>query len=70
MISSEKLAADFFIARAIEQARSLPIRDARSFLKGLLLIADQSPEVDPIRPIYAEICSVDTQLEKLQLTLI
>lgn len=49
---------------AIQVAKTLPISDARSFLKGLLLCA--SEDLSDIRAAHHHLCNVDDQLELTQ----
>lgn len=56
---------EFCIAEAIRHARSLSYCDCLSFLSGLVLLAGDSPEAQPLREAVAGLTDGDRQLELL-----
>lgn len=59
---NETAAVAFFITHAIQAARSMPMGDARTYLRGLLACAEDRPEILPLRRCFQELCSCDDQL--------
>jgi hypothetical protein len=53
----------FCIAEVARHARTLSYCDCLSFLSGFLLLADDAPEVQPLREIVAAMTQNDQQLE-------
>lgn len=69
-MKTEKQALAFFISQALVHAQGLPLRDAQTFLKGLLLITPDREETAPLHDFYLHLCSLNDELEALQLKLI
>jgi len=69
-MTTEAQARSFFVAQSLLHARSLPLRDAQAFLKGLLLFTEDREETSALRAVYADLCALNDGMEKLQLTLI
>ena len=60
MIDEAQAIADFKF-RTIQLAKSLTIPEARKYLKGVLLCAEN--DVEDIRAVYTHLCTLDDQLE-------
>jgi hypothetical protein len=58
-------AEEFCISEIARHARSLSYCDCLSLLGGFLVLADDAPEVQPLREIVAAMTQNDLQLELL-----
>lgn len=56
-------AIEFFVRGAIAHARTLPIGEAVKFLRGLLEMAGDQPEVAEVRQVFVKLSDSDHQLE-------
>lgn len=56
---------NFFLRESAGHARSLPVREAVAFLRGLLLVCDPSM-TDQIRHQFDALSNSDRQLELIQ----
>lgn len=54
---------EFCIAESIRHARTLSYCDALSYLSGLVLLAGDTPEAQPLREAVADLAHSDRQLE-------
>jgi hypothetical protein len=52
-----------FESIAIGLSRQLPLAEARPFLRGLILLTEGRPEMGRVQSVYADLCTVDDQLE-------
>ena len=66
---TENQAKRFFLEQVLDKALDLPLRDAQTFLKGLLLFTGEHDGIAPLRDAYDALYAAHERMEHLQTTL-
>lgn len=64
-MNTESDSIQFFQRRAVALAMAMPVSEARQFLRGLLLTAEDSQLLDEIRAAYIQLCEADQRLDSI-----
>jgi hypothetical protein len=64
-MSSEAESIRFFQRKSVALAMAMPVSEARDFLRGLLLTAEDSQLLEDIRAAYIQLCEADQRLDSL-----
>ena len=63
MTNQDTTPTEYFVASLASDVRRMPVADARTFLRGLLILVGDDTRVDPLREIYRHLDLGDAQLE-------
>ncbi len=64
-MSTETDSIEFFQRKSIALAMAMPVSEARDFLRGLLLTAEDPQLLDEIRAAYIQLCEADQRLDSI-----
>ena len=64
-VSTESDSIQFFQRKSVALAMAMPVREARNFLRGLLLTAEDPQLLDDIRAAYIQLCEADQRLDSI-----
>jgi hypothetical protein len=56
-------AIEHFEATAVAMVREMRVCDAAPFLRGLMILTEDRPEMDRVRRVYTDLTHADEQLE-------
>lgn len=59
-------AREYFLTEAVTHARTLPLKDAVEFLRGLLQCCNETPATEQVRTVFLHLSESDRQLELIQ----
>lgn len=64
-VSTEADSIQFFQRKSVALAMAMPVGEARNFLRGLLLTAEDPQLLDDIRAAYIQLCEADQRLDSI-----